>query len=72
MPRLRVDPATTDAELATALLNLSAAARLISAQLDDCQTRAKRHVTGIAYDQIHVEINRLVTILEYRRSRQHA
>ena len=69
MPRLRVDPSTTEAEILTAIRNLFAASAMIDAELASRPSRAMRAKRDADRDGIHDEIERLTDIVRRRRAR---
>lgn len=71
MPRLRVDRDTQDTEIIDAMHNLIAAGHVIDDKLTATNlSRSSRAIQAQARDDIHTEINRLVTIMAARRARK--
>lgn len=70
MPRLRVDPSTTEADILDAIRNLFAASAVIDDELTSGRlSRQQRAGRGVARDGIHDEIERLTDIVRRRRAR---
>lgn len=70
MPRLRVEPSTPDAEICESMRNLIAAGHVIDDKLTATNmSRTTRAIHERARDDLHTEINRLVTIMAARRAR---
>lgn len=70
MPRLRVTPDVTDAELQLAIINLFAASHVIDEKLADRRICDAKVIEAhkVARDAIHDEIERLVNIVRVRRA----
>lgn len=71
MPRLRVTPDTSEAEIQAAIINLFAASKVIDEKLADRRTCDRIIIDAhkVARDNIHDEIERLTNIVRVRRSR---
>lgn len=70
MPRLRVDPATTEAEILDAIRNLFAASAVIDGELALGRlSRSHAAIRETARNDLHDEIERLTDIVRRRRSR---
>lgn len=71
MPRLRVTPDTSEAEIQAAIINLFAASKVIDEKLADRRTCDHIIIDAhkVARDNIHDEIERLTNIVRVRRSR---
>lgn len=69
MPRLRVDRDTPDSEITDALRNLIAAGHVIDEKLTTRLPREEAYRQTQGREAIHVEINRLITIMAARRAR---
>lgn len=71
MPRLRVDRDTTDSEIQVAFGNLHDRWHDLEDELANPRLfdKRKREEIEMAREGLHVEINRLVTIMQARRRR---
>lgn len=71
MPRLRVDRDTSDTDVITAMQNLFTRSHELDAELANPRLfdiRQRREIETVRND-LHVEINRLITIMAARRAR---